>query len=672
MANWNFLEVARSIGRRICRQASWQGERCTWQVERPHRTPQGEWSSVLEAADGALYQGTAGIVWFLLELFRQTGDEEARRCAEGGLREALAQAASSPETAFGFHSGRVGVALVASRAGKILQRKSFREAAGAVLEPLQGKASQDSGLDVVDGAAGAIPPLLILAEDLGRPELTELAIALGDRSLATARREPGGWCWPTAGGSDLRGLCGLAHGASGFALALLELAAATGEGRFRFAAEMAFAYERQFFDPDTGNWPDLRHAFLAEHLEAGRLEELRRAAREGALPAYSKTFMTAWCHGAPGIGLARLRAFEVTGQELYLEEAKAALATTLKAVRRGLRGGGNFSLCHGLGGNCELLLTAGSLGLEKEVEEGLGLCREVARYGAETYGKDGRPWPGGHRGDRSDCSLMLGDAGIGLFYLRLADPSSPTPLLCRPPAEPPPASEAAPDLNAGFEAAARQSVGESFAGTLSRFEALTGFELPAGAFQLCPRPLLQTPVEAAFAALEERVETASGSLREWLEDAFEEERQQYLSERSLEDLTAELVAGWTRPPLEEIDWEAALFQAHGAVRLVRTLWDWPAFLDAVPKAEPRLREGPELALLYRRGNRIVSRPIGPLAAVVVEALETPGTLAGLVARLVADGPLGDEERRRLSAKAREQICRLYEAGVAELCREAGP
>ena len=67
--------------------------------------------------------------------------------------------------------------------------------------------------------------------------------------------------------------------------------------------------------------------------------------------------MTFWCHGTPGIALARLRAYEMTGDERYEADAIAALKTTQGSIESALDSwAGNFSLCHGLAGNAEVLI----------------------------------------------------------------------------------------------------------------------------------------------------------------------------------------------------------------------------------------------------------------------------------------------------------------------------
>jgi len=108
-------------------------------------------------------------------------------------------------------------------------------------------------------------------------------------------------------------LSGLSHGSAGIALALLQLAALTGEERFRTAAKEAIRYERKLFSSEAGNWLDLR-------------DQNKEVQPEGDSAA---KFMTAWCHGAPGIGLARLISLPYLDDETVQFEIKTAVETTL-------------------------------------------------------------------------------------------------------------------------------------------------------------------------------------------------------------------------------------------------------------------------------------------------------------------------------------------------------
>ena len=195
----------------------------------------------------------------------------------------------------------------------------------------------------------------------------------------------------------------------GVGYALLELYRATGDHRFRDGAEGAFAYERRLYNPDAVNWPDLR-----------------QSAPDGDQPEDPPSYAALWCHGAPGIALSRLRASELLGDSQYRNEALTALQTTRDSVRSGLLSG-NYSLCHGLAGNAEVLAEGRPL-LDGESEN---LVHTIARTGIETYGQPERCWPGGVPGGCT-ASLFLGLAGTAHFYLRLSDAAVPSVLLMRP------------------------------------------------------------------------------------------------------------------------------------------------------------------------------------------------------------------------------------------------
>jgi lantibiotic modifying enzyme len=202
-----------------------------------------------------------------------------------------------------------------------------------------------------------------------------------------------------------RNLTGLSHGAAGIGLALVELAAATGERRFSEAAVRGFDYEQSLFDSAALNWPDLRELVPGQ-------------------PASSSAFATFWCHGGPGIALSRLTALQRLGGSRWRSEAEAGLELARTSVDRALQhGGGNFSLCHGLAGNAEILAD-GARVLGAGWKRSAGAAAAAGAAGAERYGVEG-PWPGG-AGAHEAVGLMLGIAGIGYFYLRAAGASAPS------------------------------------------------------------------------------------------------------------------------------------------------------------------------------------------------------------------------------------------------------
>src|SRR5262249_5323282 len=158
--------------------------------------------------------------------------------------------------------------------------------------------------------------------------------------LVHAHRDGDACSWttmPPIGAAEQKDLAGYSHGAAGISLALLELFARTGDTRFRDAALGGFAYERRYFSPEQQNWPDFRAFASPNPQQLG--------------------YSLAWCHGAPGIGLSRIRAFVLTNDETCRREADAAIAGTYRPLMMPTPGE-NYSLCHGLGGNADLFIVA--------------------------------------------------------------------------------------------------------------------------------------------------------------------------------------------------------------------------------------------------------------------------------------------------------------------------
>lgn len=375
--NERLVETADRIGARICRDAVWAGRECSWiaaQRDGSHA-----------ALDTSLYRGTSGIAWFLLHLFAATGEKAFRITAEGAIRQAIGR----PNVDTGFHAGRSGIAYVAAWAARITGREDYAEQSRQMLRATDPVPAR---IDITEGSAGAIPVLL-------SEGFLEHAVRHGEFLLHCAVRRETGWSWKTLPQFG-RNLTGFAHGAAGIGWALLELFQATGDGRFREAGLQAFAYEENLFDAEAQNWPDLRPGF--------------------------GPFSTAWCHGAPGIGFSRLRAFEILGDEACRTQAETAIRTTAQSLDSLT----NYSLCHGVGGNAELLLSAART---LHAPAYAAPAYRAAEAGIQQYEDERAPWPCGDRGEGETPGLMVGIAGIGYFLLRLWDPGR-FPSILLPPA----------------------------------------------------------------------------------------------------------------------------------------------------------------------------------------------------------------------------------------------
>jgi hypothetical protein len=640
------MDAALAIGRGLVKGAQWTDDACTWHVMQPDRADLGSRRAIPTPATGTVYEGTAGIALFLAELHVPTGDPDLARTALGAIRFALRSGAALPETSFGYHSGRVGIAYAAARVGELLGRPELYAQAEDLLRPLAGNESRDVGMDVIAGGGGGIPALLQLTRYVDAELALGIARGLGDHLMATATREPDGWSWSTMRNSAVRNLNGYAHGAAGIGHGLLELYAATGDGRYRYGAEQAFLYERGFFNAENNNWPDLRNTELGEYQYEGRLDELRDLLRSGGgLEPQHRRYMSAWCHGAPGIGLSRLRAWQLLGDPLYRDEVLAACANTAATVTGHALS--NYSLCHGRGGNAETLMVAAQvLGDESLRQPAL----ESAYAGIERHGGDGTPWPCGTLGAVSDPGLLLGEAGIGHFLLRLAHPRVPSVLVLEAP---------------------ERGIAEHFGRTLAAFRAM-GVAIEPALAPMGPAPRT-SDVVAVYEALAARVRgEADAALRERLEDAFAVDRARYELARSVTDFTTEYLDGLARLPAAEVDWRDGRVELSPRARVVSTRWDWAARAEADAAGPPAEEDEDEAHWLVQfSGGRSVVRPLSPFAAVILESVREPATVDELIDTVNAavSGGQGEVNREWLEDRVLQQLNQAYRAGFVTLARD---
>ena len=356
-----------------------------------------------------LYDGVPGVALFLAYLGAITLEERYTTLANTALTTLQRQVEQDKSyiTSIGGFSGWGGVIYTLTHLGVLWEQPDLLTDAEAVVQLLPALIEQDEQFDIISGAAGCIGSLLTLYHC--QPSLPTLSAAIqcGDYLIAKAQRMEHGIGW-IVNGIGTKPLTGFSHGSAGIAWALLDLAALTGEKRFRTVALEALAYERYLFLPKVGNWPDLRN--FANKVWAGKNNQ--------------HICMTAWCHGAPGIGLARLRALPHLDNPETRAEIDIALKTTLA---RGF--GGNHSLCHGDLGNLELLLQASQTLDNPQWRVEADRIAAAILSSIDQYGyRCGVPL------EVETPGLMTGLAGIGYGLLRLAEPMRvPSVLTLEPP-----------------------------------------------------------------------------------------------------------------------------------------------------------------------------------------------------------------------------------------------
>lgn len=398
-----FLETAWRIGAQLCRDAIWDGDRCNWLGD-SMELAFNQWQVVHKSFGPDLYNGTSGIALFLARLHRYRPDPLLADTARGAIRQALSRIDDiAKEQRPSLYGGWLGIAWAVREVAELLGEPAWVAEADRMVDAQLGAEFDPYQIDIIGGIAGSLMAMLGFWRRTKRDALLAEATRLGELLLARANRSDDTMSWTTMhpdSGFQQRDLTGFSHGTAGVALALLELAAVTQRQDFRDAAYAGFRYERRWYSPQHQNWPDFRN-------------DPRAPQQPTAEPSYSM----AWCHGAPGIGLSRLRAYEITGDQEILLEADAAIQGTYKpaSVPNQLD---NYSLCHGLGGNAEVFITAAKLLKNPQYKAVADYLGQRAIQSSDTRDN----WPCGVQGGGESPNLMIGLAGIGYFYLRLHDP----------------------------------------------------------------------------------------------------------------------------------------------------------------------------------------------------------------------------------------------------------
>lgn len=358
-----------------------------------------------------LYNGNAGIGVFLAAHAAVTGHEPSAELAHAAvayLRRSLhsrnaARIARSLGTggASGLGSIVYAFAVMAKSLGDQALLADAHSAAKLFTDDLM---AADTQLDFIAGNAGAILGLLRLYRDTESGDALRLATRCGEQLLTHPRLGPPGrrsWIGQGIGSDPLNGM---SHGASGFAYALASLAAATNREDFALAAAECIAFEDSHYDPERHNWPDRR------------LE--------------SAAWPCQWCHGALGIGLARIAIGKQRGAASNAHgklDGKRMVADIENAlqVAEDRWPGHVDTLCCGTLGSVEFFCEAADA-LNRDDLRDLASRRLRAIMESATLAGDYR-WNAGKR--QFNLGLFRGLSGVGYTLLRRVDPSLPNVLI---------------------------------------------------------------------------------------------------------------------------------------------------------------------------------------------------------------------------------------------------
>ena len=315
-----------------------------------------EWLGMDLGADGesfafgpvgfSLYGGSSGVAILDHTLQRIKGISPQRSPIQSGILQPIEQLADQATEDQRLRWWRDQSLGLSGCGGMLLALKCLGKTAWAQCLLQSGRQrflKADRQLDLIGGCSGLIGPLLHQNSQVA----LDLAIHAGEH-LLEQQQEDGSWS-NTA--TNTPGLLGFSHGAAGHAAALAKLHHATRDHRFLEGAKAALNYERAHFDAKEGNWPDFRNSN-----ESG-------------------SFMSSWCHGAPGIGIARACLWQT---ELWDEQCRDEIQTAIRTTSKTSEQLRSDHLCCGQAGIAVVLemLCDGPWGVDTNVAD---LGKETTR-----------------------------------------------------------------------------------------------------------------------------------------------------------------------------------------------------------------------------------------------------------------------------------------------------
>ena len=648
--NSAYVHGAEQIAEELLKRAEKQDGNLYWQA----MTLDSDFNAGWVVGDG-LYSGNAGMALFFIELARQSQNERYLEVAAGTLRWLTDYCETSPRLFLAGFTGRSSNIWPMLRMAEVSGDDGYYQMALDLARTCT--EFEDSPRDVDDllnGKAGIILPLIHLHSVVGEPFLIETVKKLVNALVDRAQGQYPGLYWDRSY-DQIRGLCGFSHGACGVGYALMELGFYLNDQTCYWLAEQAIAYETNWHQ-QYGFWPDFRKMISTPDDEQKHLAAL--AAKDWGFFSEPQR-MEAWCHGSPGIGFSRLRAYERTGDDTYLKQLQTALdntATIEERISVSPPNISNFTLCHGRGGNRDLFIEAHKVGgLTSHIELAHQLGDAILEHIEQKS-----VFVGGYPvSSDSDTSLFMGNAGIGYFLLRLVDPE----MLCiLAPKLKTSLTTPGPDLELKTTAARRCIVTKSYRRTLALLDKL----LPEETERFFEQSW-QSGVRDFESFANKMLGTVGEGARKRLSDvlAFEADKLAFecavapclTSTRQLKHFKT-----LAEKQPDELFSEQTLLLLNPSVKLVTSSWAWASDLEPVKSLD--VDPDDQHAIFQPQVDHLSEEELNVFAALVLGAFTGERTVAEVITEVTTAFDLAnDEERAQVQTMIHQQVSEAVSSGI---------
>jgi len=342
----------------------------------------------------SLYDGVSGIILSLAYggiIFTDPQYTSTAQLGLESLRQTIKTYGIEAFSTVGAFTGIGGIIYTLANLYKLWKDESIKQDLMFILNFLPHLIIKDRYFDIVSGSSGCLLALLTLRGIISDKILNPLMDQCVQHIII---HYPVPSEFPLLDSLPINStqpILGFSHGIAGIALALSQYNHIKPSIRLNYWITEALTYERSCFSKEENNWPDFR-----------KNDEMHSIPR----------FMTAWCHGAPGIGIARLDMQHYWHDKLFNDEIEIAVNTTLKNGYHSY-----LNLCHGNLGNLELLFMLNEvkntdLSKTQYLQQACNIIQSINKNGIKC----------GIASSESTPGLMTGTAGVSYQLMRVAYP----------------------------------------------------------------------------------------------------------------------------------------------------------------------------------------------------------------------------------------------------------
>lgn len=275
-----------------------------------------------------LYEGIGGIAVFLAMVMREYPSEKYHHIFELSANKLFCYSEETTERVrireteyAGAFFGEGSVVFTYLLLYEITGEERFLTVAEKHAGIVEDIWEMEQSMDCLSGLAGTVIVFTKLFKLSREKRYLETAVRMGEKIWEICETVEAGAGWRMLEG--VMPLAGMAHGNSGLILAFSYLLELTKDMRYVKRIKELLTYENSLYD--NGNWKDMRH------------------------PEGLRFCNNAWCHGAAGILLSRLK-LKRCGISKFSEEVKRDLDRCRQIFLEVVEPE-ELCLCHGLAGN---------------------------------------------------------------------------------------------------------------------------------------------------------------------------------------------------------------------------------------------------------------------------------------------------------------------------------